>query len=636
MVLHPFFRLLTPRAIAATGDRRVAILVCWAVAVLVSQTPVSAQQRITVSPPFETTGTVKTVSAGTVTVTDSTGKDTEFKIQPKGEPGVPLSGIQGVIGFPAQVQIRGVLTLESLTQGTLVRFTGKLNRVGRTEGAVDQVAIIDEKSQPLGLKVDKEPGQRGGCADCTIVAEVFSCRDNRLVVNNPDIEYARGPRLAFKLADDARVSLESDDFRRAKPGDKVTRLVAARFSTGDTLIKELTVEVAGIAAPQPQSSSVDVSKYLHLSNAASKPRDVRSQHFLIHTDVSDRDAQILLDTLETMIYLVSNYFGRPPSGILECYVVRDLQQWPAGLIPPDAVAKISEPAGVTISVRAGNVTKSIVYSCDKVGVVQHEAVHAYCQQTFGDTGPTWYAEGLAEMGHYWKKDQLAVELEPAVINYLKNSPPKKMLDIVAAGQITGDSWQAYAWRWALCHLLCNNPNYSDRFKALGIALMSQQPGVSFESVYGPVAREISFEYDLFVQQLDNGYRPDLCAWQWNRKFQFLPSQGYVTVKVAAKYGWQATGVKLTAGQSLDYAANGTWKLQADGEDLTADGDASGRGRLVGIVMKDFSLSQPFELGARGTCPAPQDGDLYLRCRNDWNKIADHDGTISVYLRKPQG
>ena len=81
----------------------------------------------------------------------------------------------------------------------------------------------------------------------------------------------------------------------------------------------------------------------------------------------------------------------------------------------------------------------MVYSCDKVGVVQHEAVHAYCQQTFGDTGPTWYAEGVAELGHYWKKDQPALEIDPVVINYLKNSPPKKMLDIVAAGQITGDS-----------------------------------------------------------------------------------------------------------------------------------------------------------------------------------------------------
>ena len=74
---------------------------------------------------------------GVITVTDSDGKDTEFKIQPKGEPGVPLSGTQAVLDFPAQVKIRGVLTPESLTQGTLVRLTGKVNRVGRTEGAVD-------------------------------------------------------------------------------------------------------------------------------------------------------------------------------------------------------------------------------------------------------------------------------------------------------------------------------------------------------------------------------------------------------------------------------------------------------------------------------------------------------------------
>ena len=208
-----------------------------------------------------------------------------------------------------------------------------------------------------------------------------------------------------------------------------------------------------------------------------------------------------------------------------------------------------------------------------------------------------------------------------------------MLDIVAAGQITGDSWQAYAWRWALCHLLASNPNYAGRFKALGIALMTGQPGVSFESVYGPVAREISFEYDFFVRHLDNGYRSDLCAWQWGRKFQYLPNQGYATVKVAARYGWQATGVKLSAGQAFEYATKGTWRRQPGGQELTADGDAQGQGRLVGIVMQDFSLGEPFELGSRGTATAPQDGDLYLRCRAPWHKIAEHDGTISVYLRK---
>ncbi len=615
------------------GHRRIRTAACSAILLLGCGAFVHGQQTITQLENLQITGTVKTVGTGVMTVTDSAGKDIELKIQPNDEKGVPLSGTQAVINFPAKVEIRGMLTPESLTPGTLVRFTGRVNRLGRTEGAVTQLVVFDEKRYDLGVKVAKEPGERSGFAEGTITGDVFSCRDNRLVVNVPTTEYARNNRLAFSLSNDVEISLESDDYRRAKAGDNVARLLAARFSTGDAVVKELTVEVTGDAAPAPQTASVDVSKYRHLSDTASKPRDVRSAHFLLHTDVSDRNAQILLDTLETMIVLVSNYFGRPPAGLIECYVVRDLQQWPPGLIPPEGVAKISEPAGVTLSVRLGNVARSIVYSCDKVGVVQHESIHAYCQQTFGDTGPTWYAEGLAEMGHYWKKDQLAVEIDPVVINYLKNSPPKKMLDIVAAGQVTGDSWQAYAWRWALCHLLAGNPNYAGRFKTLGIALMSQQPGVSFETVYGPVAREISFEYDFFVQHLDNGYRSDLCAWQWGRKFQYLPNQGYITVKPAAKYGWQATGVKLAAGQSFDYAAKGTWKLQPGGDDLTADGDANGQGRLTGIIMKDFALSEPFDLGTRGTCTAPQEGDLYLRCRDRWSQIGDNDGTLSVYLRK---
>jgi len=631
--LPPFSCQIFCCLMPAACHRRIPNAVYAAILLVWCGPSVQAQQTITLLEQIQTAGTVKSVGVGVITVTDAAGKDTEFKIQPKGEKGVPLSGVQAVIDFPAQVEIRGVLKSGALTPSTLVRFSGRVSRLGRTEGAVEEIAIVDEKRYELGLEVVKEPAERGGFADCLIVGEVFSCRDGRLVVTVPTTEYARNNRLAFNLSKGANISLDSDNYRRAKPGDTVTRLLAARFSTGDVVVKELAIEVAGDAAPAPQTASVDLSKYRQLSDAPSKPRDVRSAHFMLHTDVSDREAKILLDTLETMIVLVSNYFGRLPAGIIECYVVRDLQQWPPGVIPPEAVAKIAEPAGVTLSVRLGNVAKSVVYSCDRVGVVQHEAIHAYCQQTFGDTGPTWYAEGLAEMGHYWKKDLLAVEIDPVVINYLKNSPPKKMLDIVAAGQITGDSWQAYAWRWALCHLLASNPNYAGRFKALGIALMTQQPGVSFESVYGPVAREISFEYDFFVQHLDNGYRSDLCAWQWGRKFQYLPNQGYVTIKVAAKHGWQATGVKLAAGQAFDYSAKGTWKLQSGGNDLTADGDTNGQGRLVGIVMKDFALGEPFELGSRGNATAPQEGDLYLRCRAPWNQLADNDGALTVYLRK---
>ena len=204
---------------------------------------------------------------------------------------------------------------------------------------------------------------------------------------------------------------------------------------------------------------------------------------------------------------------------------------------------------------------------------------------------------------------------------------------MAANQITGDSWRAYAWRWALCYLLASNPNYSGRFKALGIGMMSGQPGASFENVYGPVAREISFEYDFFVRHLDNGYRADLCAWQWNRKFRYLRPTGNARTNVLAKYGWQGSNIKLKTGESYDCAAQGTWKTSPDGKEIDANGDQRGYGRLVGVIMHDNRLSDPFDLGTRTTFVAPAEGDLYLRCRDDWGAIGDNDGSLTVYFRR---
>jgi len=593
----------------------------------------SAQTTIVLQERIQTTGTVETISPGVVEITDADGKRQEYKIQEKDQPGISLAGAEALIRFPAKVKITGMLSTDALTRGTLVRFAGKVNRLGRTEGTLSELVLFDEGAETLGIEVAQQAASPGEYSDCTIRGEVYSFRDNHLVVTVPPGEFVRNQRLAFRVDEKATIRLESDDYRRGRRGDRVVRLVAARFSTGDVAIQELDIEIAAQSVTGSASVGDVASQYRQLSDEPRGPRDVRSAHFLLHTDVSDRDARMLLDKLETMIGLVSQYYGRLPNGLIECYVVRDLNSWPPGTFSPEAVAKINEPAGVTLSVTLGNQTRAVVYSCDEHGVVQHEAVHAYCSQTFGSTGPTWYAEGMAEMGNYWKKDQPAVDLDPIAIDYLKKAEPKKLLDIVAAGQFTGDSWRNYAWRWALCYLLANNPNYSVRFKALGIAMMSETPGATFESVYGPVAREVSFEYDFFVQTLDNGYRADLCAWQWNRKFQYIPGSRYATVNVQARYGWQASGVKLQAGQSYDYAAKGTWKLEADGDEVEADGRQDGRGRLAGILMNDYRLGEPIEMGVRGTFIAAQDGDLYLRCRDDWNRIADNDGQITVYLRK---
>jgi hypothetical protein len=43
---------------------------------------------------------------------------------------------------------------------------------------------------------------------------------------------------------------------------------------------------------------------------------------------------------------------------------------------------------------------------------------------------------------------------------------RTLLEIAVPGLTDAGTWQDSAWRWALCHLLANNPNYPDRFVPL--------------------------------------------------------------------------------------------------------------------------------------------------------------------------
>ena len=389
------------------------------------------------------------------------------------------------------------------------------------------------------------------------------------------------------------------------------------------------------AAQQESESELLNEKYQKLSDEPAERREVRTNHFVLYTDLSERSVAELEDKLENMHGLIGAYFGRRPSSIVECWVVEDLSKF-EGLINPASAAKIAANAGVTNSQSLGNVTKAIVYSCSDHGVVQHEAVHAICAQTFGSTGPTWYSEGMAELGQYWIEGELAVRIPRPVARYLKTAEPKSLLAIVAPNQVTGDSWQAYSWRWALCHLLASNPNYQDQFKRLGIAMMRKQPGATFESAFGEVAAEISFEYDQFIENFDNGYRVDLCAWDWSAKTKRVSGKTRINSTIKAAAGWQATKMIIDEGKRYDFAAKGNWQLEEEGAELTADGNDEGNGRMIAAILSEdeegfFHLSDPVELGVEGTFTAPASGQIYIRCRESWTELSDNDGKIKVTI-----
>ncbi len=360
-------------------------------------------------------------------------------------------------------------------------------------------------------------------------------------------------------------------------------------------------------------------------------RDLRSKNFVLHTDISDEDAGEMLKRLETMLELISRYWGKPNQKVIRCIVARDLNNFDTTSWNPAGIAQIRAGAGVTTTRSNGRTGESIVYAIPDRGVPKHEAVHAYCGQMFGRTGPTWYAEGMAEMGQYWEEKEKAVNASDYVIKYIRESEPRSLRDIVGDPDAAAGTWQDYAWRWALCHLLANNPNYAQRFRPLGLGFLNNQP-VSFEQVYGAMANEIAFEYLFFLEHLESGYRVDLCAWDWKKKFLALRGSRALTARVNAGQGWQPSGCQLTEGEQYTYSTTGDWSVDEDGTDLTADGESDGRGRLVGVVFADYSLGKPFELGASGTFTAPSDGKLYLRCRDNWNEIADNKGSVSVKIR----
>jgi hypothetical protein len=395
----------------------------------------------------------------------------------------------------------------------------------------------------------------------------------------------------------------------------------------------MTATIGGCVPVSAQTGTGSSKPTPATSAASTGPTDYRSQNFLIHTDLSSADAKDLLERLETMLSLISSYWAKPLPGIIECYVVKDLKNWPPNAIPDEGLPNIKAGAGVTVTRTLGNLAKATVYAVADRGTPQHEAVHAYCGQTFGTTGPVWYSEGMAEMGQYWRKGDASVNVHDVVLDYLKKlrSTPKSLNEIVNGNEKTGDSWQNYAWRWALCHLLANNPNYAPKFRPLGLALLNRD-STSFEQVYGDMADEISFEYRFFLEHLDNGFRSDLCSWDWKKKFLQLRGAAAPVSKIVANRGWQPTAAILAANTEYEYSATGTWQTAKDGGPVNADGGDKGQGKLVGVLFKDFKLSEPFDLGAKGTLTAPSDGQLYVRCQDPWTEIGDNKGQLTFKIK----
>ncbi len=186
----------------------------------------------------------------------------------------------------------------------------------------------------------------------------------------------------------------------------------------------LVVVFAGNAQPAMASAPGDGPRHTD-----------RSAHFLLHTDLRAAEAEALLQRMEATLQATMEYWRRPVQDLIECYVVEDLQQWPHDTLPhPLARLVIERIGGVTLVNDEGvgiQARKQVVILADaKLGIAEHEVVHAYCGLVFGRTGPAWYREGIAQVFAYDQRQEVGVWCPPELLAELVDGPQKSLCNVL--------------------------------------------------------------------------------------------------------------------------------------------------------------------------------------------------------------
>ena len=408
--------------------------------------------------------------------------------------------------------------------------------------------------------------------------------------------------------------------------------------------------------------------------ASDEIHELKTAQFVIYTDLDKAAAQTHLRGMKTALANATKYWGRSLKGEIRCYLIEDLSNWKNYKLPVEQAKLIVRRIGGATIVDPEATAKhrspqAFIYASTAPGVVEHEVIHAYCFQTFGTAGPDWYREGMAELlamnatprkGAVCRErnlDALGADKDPSLRRILtRTDVTNSIADLIGQNPLQKEGvefditpledWSkstspamlkahvAYAESWALCYLLYHNPNYQRRFRMVGKHLLTN-PRARFEDAFEPMMENIDFELKQLAQHMGDGYRADLSSWEWNQSFSDIKIGRTVSLKLKAMAGYQGTGIKVKPNEKYEIHATGEWIVDQDEPRTTANGNIDGHGKIEAVLLKDFSLHSSQVMGEAATYYSTKDGQLYLRCHDDWRQLADNRGVIKVRIKRIQ-
>ena len=196
----------------------------------------------------------------------------------------------------------------------------------------------------------------------------------------------------------------------------------------------------------------------------------------------------------------------------------------------------------------------------------------------------------------------------------------------------------YAWSWAFCTFLSRHPRFAAEFQRVCQTWETETFPAVFDAFWKKHQLDIVAEWEIF--------RDSLCyGWDLERGASVFEASPVGPLKVQADRGWQNTGLKVSAGQTLEITATGRvvlakntkpWESEPQGISLRY---SEGRpiGRLMGAVLrvepeKDGAGHwEYFDVGPAATIETKLAGRLFLRVNDRWNELADNSGAYEVKI-----
>lgn len=308
-------------------------------------------------------------------------------------------------------------------------------------------------------------------------------------------------------------------------------------------------------------------------------KTIRGKHLVLKADGGSAESlRELVDAFDAAVPQWAAFWGLAPGALdqwsVDAFVMNDKQ---AFRDQGDLPAHMNFPFGYAISGNVWAMRQQSQYYTRHL--LLHEGAHALAIELFDGTGPSWFAEGLAEMLSVHSGQGANVKIN--VVPVAKESVPywgrfKLLSQRRAAKRIPSidavlgypldlnSDVESYGWSWVAMMLFTQYPEYrqtvltnakrgSDRSKRFTAKfqrdIASQMPLI--RARWRLLCETIDYGFDWSNEKVDLSMKDKL--WDGST-LQF---------KVDARRGWQSPGVRFPPGTTIRILAGGSCVLDND-------------------------------------------------------------------------